>query len=81
MGQNILKIGTAQDALFRITKSDLEAMGIITSSINPKTFRLIESGVEIPITVFGQDDNVFDDNDYIQFYGTLNYPKISHRDN
>lgn len=78
-GSEYLKIGTAQDALFRITKSDLEAKGINTSSINPKTFRLIESGLEIPITVFGQDDNVFNDNDYIQFYGTLNYPKISHR--
>ena len=31
------------------------------------------------LTVFGQDDNVFDDSDFIQFYGTLNYPKISHR--
>ena len=78
-GSEYLKIGTAQDALFRITKSDLEAKGIITSSINPKSFRLIESGLEIPITVFGQDDNVFDDSDYIQFYGTLNYPDISHR--
>ncbi|MCK7528250.1 MAG: hypothetical protein MZV64_67100 [Ignavibacteriales bacterium] len=74
-----MKIGTAKDALFRITKSDLEAKGINTTSINPKSFRLIESGIEIPITVFGQEDNVFDNTDYIQFYGTLNYPKISHR--
>ena len=78
-GSEYLKIGTAEDALFRITKSDLESKGINTSSINPKTFRMIESGVEIPITVFGQDDNIFDDTDYIEFYGTLNYPKISHR--
>ncbi len=78
-GSEYLKIGTAKDALFRITKSDLEAKGINTTSINPKTFRLIESGIEIPITVFGQEDNVFDNADYIQFYGTLNYPKISHR--
>jgi|WetSurMetagenome_2_1015567.scaffolds.fasta_scaffold06308_2 hypothetical protein len=78
-GSEYFKIGTAKDALFRIYKLDLEANGINTSSINPKTFRLFESGVEIPITVSGQDDNVFNDNDYIQFYGTLNYPKISHR--
>lgn len=78
-GFEYLKIGTAKDALFRITKADLEAKGINAASINPNSFRLIESGVELPITVFGQDDNVFDDNDYIQFYGTLNYPDISHR--
>lgn len=78
-GMEYLKIGTAKDELFRITKSDLEAKGINTSSINPKTFRLIESGVEIPIIVFGQDDNIFDDSDFIQFYGTLHYPQISHR--
>ncbi|MFZ1517809.1 MAG: C25 family cysteine peptidase [Ignavibacteriaceae bacterium] len=78
-GLEYLKIGTAKDALFRITKADLEAKGINTTSINPKSFRLIESGIEIPVTVFGEDDNVFNDNDYIQFYGTLNYPEISHR--
>jgi hypothetical protein len=78
-GSEYLKIGTAKDELFRITKSDLEANGIVTSSINPKTFRLIESGIEIPITVVGQDDNIFNDDDYIHFYGTLNYPHISHR--
>lgn len=68
-----------KDALFRITRSDLEEKGINVNSINPKSFRLIESGVEEPITVIGQDDNSFDASDYIQFYGTLNYPKISHR--
>ena len=51
-GLEYLKIGTAKDELFRITKSDLEAKGINTSSINPKTFRLIESGIEIPINCF-----------------------------
>ena len=78
-GSEYLKIGTAKDELFRITKSDLEANGIVTTSINPKTFRLIESGIEIPITIVGEDDSVFNDDDFIQFYGTLNYPDISHR--
>ncbi len=75
-----LKIGTAKDDLFRITKADLDANGINTSLINPKSFRLIESGIEVPITVFGEEDGSFDENDYIQFYGTLNYPKISYRE-
>ena len=74
-----LKIGVSKDALFRITKSDLESKGITTASINPRSFRLIESGIEIPIVVSGQDDNVFDPGDYIEFYGTQNYSKISYR--
>lgn len=78
-GSEYLKIGTASDELFRITKSDLQSMGINVSLINPKTFQLFKSGSEVPMTVFGEDDNMFDDNDYIQFYGTLNYPSISHR--
>ncbi|HQI41236.1 MAG TPA: hypothetical protein PK665_09095, partial [Ignavibacteriaceae bacterium] len=78
-GSEYLKIGTAKDGLFRITRSDFEAMGIDVSSINPKTFRLFESGIEVPITVYGEEDNAFDSNDYIQFYGTLNYPKLSYR--
>lgn len=78
-GYEYLKIGTAKDELVRITKSDLETMGINVSQINPGTFQLFESSVEIPITVFGEEDSVFNDDDYIQFYGTLNYPKISHR--
>ena len=74
-----LKLGTAEDGLYRVTKSDLEAAGIITSSINPKTFQLYESGKEIPIFVSGEDDDVFDDQDYIEFFGTINYSKNDHR--
>lgn len=74
-----LRIGTAADGLFRITKQDLESFGINTASINPKTFQLYESGVEVPIYVSGEDDNSFDNNDFIEFFGTKNYSKISAR--
>ena len=67
--------------LFRIYKSDLESYGINTSTIDPKTFQLFESGNEKPIYVFGETDLIFDDNDYIEFYGTKNYSKISPRVN
>jgi hypothetical protein len=74
-----LKIGTANDGLFRINKSDLESYGINTSTINPKTFQLFESGNEKPIYIFGETDFTFDEGDYIEFYGTKNYSKISPR--
>lgn len=74
-----LKFGIANDGLFRIYKSDLESYGINTATINPKTFQLFESGREKPIHVFGETNLVFGDSDYIEFYGTKNYSKISPR--
>lgn len=76
---NYLKLGTASDGLFRIYKSDLESFGISASLINPKTFQLFESGKEKPIYVAGENDLAFDDTDYIEFFGTKNYSKISPR--
>lgn len=77
---NYLKFGTASDGIFRITKADIENFGINTSNINPLTFQLFESGIEKPIYVFGETDLSFDNGDYIEFYGTKNYSKISPRE-
>jgi hypothetical protein len=78
-GKVYVKIGTAADGLFRIYKSDLENLGVSTSAINPQTFKLFESGKEQTIFIKGEEDGSFDENDYIEFYGSLNYSKISYR--
>jgi hypothetical protein len=74
------KIGTASDGLFRIYKSDLEEHGINTSGINPQTFQLFKKGKDIPIYVSNETSGIFGDNDYIEFFGTKNYPAISYRE-
>ena len=74
-----LKIGTAKDGLYRIYKSDLNNLGINTSLIYPKTFQLYNYGKQVPIFVKDQNTGVFNDSDYIEFYGTRNYPSISYR--
>ena len=74
-----LKLGTGSDGIFRLTKSDLENQGINTSSIDPKTFKLFESGKERKILVQGQEDGTFDESDFLEFCGKRNYPTISHR--
>lgn len=74
-----LKIGTASDGLFKIYKSDLESFGINTAGINPATFQLFNYGKEVPIYVKGENTGIFSDSDYIEFFGTKNYPKISYR--
>lgn len=76
---NYLKIGIASDGLYRITRSDLINWGVNPVGINPKTFQLFESGIEKPIYVLGESDFSFDNEDYIEFYGTKNYSKISPR--
>ena len=74
-----LKIGTAEDGVYRLFKSDLENNGVNASLINPQTFKLILKGKEIPIYVQGEGDGSFDDTDYIEFYGKKNYASGNYR--
>jgi hypothetical protein len=74
-----LKIGTAEDGVYRLYKSDLENYGVNTSLINPRTFKLILKGKEIPIYVQGEGDGSFDDTDFIEFYGMKNYAEGNYR--
>ncbi len=74
-----LKLGTADDGVYRLFKSDLENFGVNTSLINPRTFKLILKGKEIPVYVQGEADGSFDDTDFIEFYGTKNYASGNYR--
>ncbi|NLT51591.1 MAG: T9SS type A sorting domain-containing protein [Ignavibacteria bacterium] len=70
--KSYLKIGTANDDIYRITKENLENFGISTLSIDPRTFKLYLKGNEVSIYVSGENDGVFDENDYLEFIGTRN---------
>ncbi len=74
-----LKFGVGKDGVYRITKSNLLLAGVPVTIIDPRTFKLFESGKEVKIFVKGQEDGIFDDNDFIEFWGNKNYPKISYR--
>lgn len=74
-----LKLGVGKDGVYRITKPELTSAGLDVSVIDPRTIKLFESGKEIKIFVKGQEDGSFDDNDYLEFWGHKNYPKISYR--
>lgn len=76
---NYLKLGIAKDGIVRITKEELDLLNIPTSSIDPRTFKLFSLGNEVKIFVKGENDGSFDDNDFIEFWGHRNYPKISYR--
>ncbi|MCF8241891.1 MAG: hypothetical protein K9J16_10925 [Melioribacteraceae bacterium] len=68
-----LIIKTNSDNIYRITKSDLEEYGISSITINPNELQLFLRGEEIPIFVYGAEDNSFDDGDYIEFASMRNY--------
>ncbi len=80
------KIGTTQTGLHKISKSQLLAMGIDANKIDPRQIRLFGNGgamlpesngesrfddlTENAIYIVGENDGVFDNNDYILFYAT-----------
>jgi len=74
-----LKFCVSSDGLYRITKSDLDSIGIDMKLVNPNTFKIFESGKEQPCYVLGEEDGSFDNNDYIEFWGTKNYSKNNYR--
>jgi len=79
------KIGTNENAVYKIDKTLLQHMGVDVSSINPKNIKIYGNGGEIlseansdfhyddltenAIFVQGEADGKFDNNDYILFYG------------
>ncbi|MCP5063148.1 MAG: hypothetical protein GY936_11885 [Ignavibacteriae bacterium] len=67
-----LKIGTAKDGIYRVSKGKLEELNVNVSSVNPKTFRLLLRGEELPIYVEGESDFVFNNEDFIEFIGVRN---------
>jgi hypothetical protein len=67
-----LKIGTAKDAVYRVQFNDLISLGIDPQGINPKTFKMMLRGKEIPVYVSGENDLNFNTGDYIEFAGERN---------
>ncbi|MCU0372522.1 MAG: C25 family cysteine peptidase [Ignavibacteria bacterium] len=68
-----LKLYVADDGIYRINKPDFTNSGINTGSIDPRTVKVYYKGSQIPIYFFGEQDGVFNDNDYFDFYGQRNY--------
>ncbi|HAP70459.1 MAG TPA: hypothetical protein DCR04_12185, partial [Flavobacteriales bacterium] len=81
---NWYKIAVSQDGLYRITRNDLEAMGMDVNAIDPRRLNVYGNGGSMlpqansafrhddlqqnAIEVVGEADGSFDANDYIVFY-------------
>ncbi len=70
--QTYYKFFITQKGIYRISKANLLNNGINAGSINPKNIKIYHNGNEIPIYVKGENDLIFNDNDYIEFYAEPN---------
>ena len=83
--QNLYKIKIEESGVYKIDKKFLEKAGVPVSSIDPRNIKIYGNGggmlpqensasrpydlLETPIKVIGENDGVFDNGDYILFYG------------
>ena len=69
--QLYFKIPVGKDGFYRLTHSDLVAVGFPTGT-DPRKFQLFHRGAEQGIVVEGESDGQFDPSDFIEFYGQRN---------
>ncbi len=79
------KIAVLEDGIYKLSKTFLDQLGIDTDRINPKKIKILGNGGgmlpqensafrydglnENAIKVVGESDGIFDDGDYVLFYG------------
>ena len=56
--QTYVKVGVAKDGIYRFTGSELEALGVPTSTIDPATLQLLYKGTEVPIYYVGNTSRI-----------------------
>lgn len=67
-----IKLSITEDGIYRINKSDFTSLNINTGSIDPRTIKVIYKGAQVPIYFEGENDGVFGDNDFFDFFGQRN---------
>jgi len=67
--KDYLKMYVNDDGMYRINKTDFTNSGV-TATIDPRTVKVYNKGVQIPIYFNGESDGIFDPADYFDFYGT-----------
>lgn len=67
-----VKIIVNEKGIYRVTGQDLKDAGINIDVINPQTFRLTNKGKDVHILVYGDQDQVLDPEDAVEFWGERN---------
>ncbi|KAF0152113.1 MAG: Uncharacterized protein FD143_1330 [Ignavibacteria bacterium] len=72
-GKDYVKLSIHKDGIYRILYNDLVSYGIDPSIIHPTTFKLFVRGKQLPLYISGEEDGVFNKEDFIEFYCRKNY--------
>ncbi len=72
-GKTYLKMYIAQDAMYRINRTDFTNAGIDPNVVDPRTVKVYNKGTQIPLYFEGEGDGTFDSPDFFDFYGERNY--------
>lgn len=66
------KIPINREGIYRIGYNQLQNAGFPVATTDPNQIQLFFRGKEVAIRVVGEEDSVFNQNDYIEFYGRNN---------
>jgi len=70
--QKYYRIPIAKTGIYRISRQTLVNAGFNINNISPKNIQLFARGEEQYIYVHGESDDIFNTNDYIEFFGKAN---------
>jgi hypothetical protein len=74
--QPYYKLKVVNTGVYRLDSALLASTGVLLSGIHSKRFQLYRNGVEQMIYVAGQNDGIFNQQDYIEFFGERNDGKL-----
>lgn len=70
--QQYYKIKIDKEGIYRISYATLQNIGFPVGTLNPKNIQLFNNGVEQHLYIEGENDGVFNFQDFIEFYATKN---------
>jgi hypothetical protein len=70
--QPYYKFKIATTGVYKFDSVSLAVNGINLAGIHPKRFQVFKNGIEQPVYIRGENDGVFNNDDFIEFYGEKN---------
>ena len=74
------KLLVSKDGIYRLEREDLLQYGIDLTGVDPQTIKIYCQGQEEPIRVSGESDGIFNDEDFIEFFGRQTYGDSTYYD-
>ena len=69
LSQTAYKILINRTGIYQVSYDNLQGVGVPVDSLDPRTFQLFNHANEVAIFTQGEEDGVFNSDDYLLFYG------------